>query len=39
MSVQPISTISGYLLVETEDNQTGFILEDKIESVENPGER
>lgn len=37
LSVQPISTLGGYLLVETEDCQTGFVLEDTIKPVGAPG--
>ena len=37
LSVQPISTLGGYLLVETEDCQSGFVLEDAIEPFGDPG--
>ncbi|MCP4230602.1 MAG: hypothetical protein GY771_10735 [bacterium] len=37
LSVQPISTMGGYLLVETEGSQSGFVLEETIEPVGNPG--
>lgn len=39
LSVQPISGLGGYLMVETEDCQIGFVLEEVIEPVGNPGKR
>lgn len=37
LSVQSISNIDGYLLIVTEDSETGFVLEDAIEPVGDPG--
>ncbi len=39
LSVQPLSALGGYLLIETEDCDIGFVLEDAIEPVGDPGKR